>query len=42
MEKLHLVSDVRWPKPQRLASKVADPAVRARIRGYRAEPGSAA
>lgn len=34
MEQLHMVRDVRWPNPARLASKVADPATRRRIRGW--------
>lgn len=34
MEQLHMARDVRWPNPARLASKVADPATRRRIRGW--------
>lgn len=33
MEKLHLAKDVRWPKPERVASKLKDPAMRGRVRG---------
>lgn len=34
MERLGMARDVRWPNPARLASKVADPATRRRIRGW--------
>jgi stearoyl-CoA desaturase (delta-9 desaturase) len=34
LEVLGLASDVRWPKPQRLAGKLVDPAGANRIRGY--------
>jgi stearoyl-CoA desaturase (delta-9 desaturase) len=37
LEKSRLAYDVRWPKPARLAAKVTDPAVRARIRGWSPE-----
>lgn len=33
MEKLHLVNDVRWPNPQRIAAKLKDPAMAKRVRG---------
>ena len=34
LERLNLASDVRWPKPERLAKKLVDPAMAPRIRGY--------
>jgi len=34
LEVLHLAKDVRWPKPQRIAAKLVDPAMRRRVRGY--------
>jgi stearoyl-CoA desaturase (delta-9 desaturase) len=34
MEWTRLVSDVRWPKPLRLAAKLKDPAMASRIRGH--------
>jgi stearoyl-CoA desaturase (delta-9 desaturase) len=34
MESMKLVTDVRWPKPQRIANKLKDPAMRRRVRGY--------
>ena len=34
LEKTGLATDVRWPKPERLAKKLADPQMRNRIRGY--------
>lgn len=37
MEKTGLATDVRWPKPERLVKKLANPADRFRVRGY-AEP----
>jgi stearoyl-CoA desaturase (delta-9 desaturase) len=33
MEWLHLARDVRWPKPERVAAKLKDPAMRSRVRG---------
>ncbi|MDO8309732.1 MAG: acyl-CoA desaturase [Actinomycetota bacterium] len=33
LEKLRLAHDVRWPKPERIAAKLKDPAMRARVRG---------
>ena len=33
MEKLHIVSDVRWPKPERVAGKLKNPALSRRVRG---------
>jgi stearoyl-CoA desaturase (delta-9 desaturase) len=35
MERLRLVRDVRWPKPERIAAKLNDPALVSRVRGYR-------
>lgn len=37
LEVLNLAHDVRWPKPQRLAKKLADPSMAPRLRGYAAE-----
>jgi stearoyl-CoA desaturase (delta-9 desaturase) len=34
LENLNLVTDVRWPKPERLAKKLIDPEMRFRLRGY--------
>lgn len=34
MEHLRLARDVRWPSPARLAAKLADPAMRRRLRGW--------
>jgi stearoyl-CoA desaturase (delta-9 desaturase) len=34
MESMKLVTDVRWPKPARIAKKLKDPAMRRRVRGY--------
>ncbi|MFM8896166.1 MAG: acyl-CoA desaturase [Actinomycetales bacterium] len=34
LEVLKLASDVRWPKPQRIAARLVDPAMRTRVRGY--------
>jgi stearoyl-CoA desaturase (delta-9 desaturase) len=36
LERLHLVRDVRWPKPERVVAKLKDPAMAHRVRGYRA------
>jgi stearoyl-CoA desaturase (delta-9 desaturase) len=36
MERAKLVYDVRWPKPERLATKLVDPAMTSRLRGYSA------
>lgn len=36
MERLHLVRDVRWPRPERVVAKLKDPAMAPRVRGYRA------
>lgn len=33
MEWLRLAKDVRWPKPERVAAKLKDPAMRSRVRG---------
>jgi stearoyl-CoA desaturase (delta-9 desaturase) len=35
LERLHLVRDVRWPKPERVVAKLKDPALASRVRGYR-------
>lgn len=37
MEKTGLVTDVRWPKPERLAKKLKNPQDRFRLRGYHGE-----
>ena len=34
LEKMKLVNDVRWPKPERLVRKLVDPTMAPRIRGY--------
>ena len=36
MEHTKLAYDVRWPKPERLATKLVDPAMTRRLRGYSA------
>ena len=36
LERLGLATDVKWPKPMRLAAKLKDPAMAPRIRGYAA------
>ncbi|CAB4887754.1 MAG: acyl-CoA desaturase [Actinobacteria bacterium] len=36
LERLGLATDVRWPKPLRLAGKLKDPAMAPRVRGYAA------
>lgn len=36
LERLGLATDVKWPKPLRLAAKLKDPAMAPRIRGYAA------
>ena len=41
LETIGLVTDVRWPKPLRLASKLKDPATAHRIRGYAAAVAAA-
>ncbi len=33
MEKLGMAYDVRWPRPERIAAKLKDPAMRRRVRG---------
>ena len=40
LERLHLVRDVRWPKPERVVAKLKDPAMATRVRGYRAPTSS--
>ena len=37
MEKTGLVTEVRWPKPERLVKKLKDPNDRFRLRGYKGE-----
>lgn len=37
LERSGLVTDVRWPKPERLAKKLKDPQDRFRLRGYHGE-----
>lgn len=37
LERTRLVTDVRWPKPERLAKKLKDPRDRFRLRGYHGE-----
>ncbi|MDP2287093.1 MAG: acyl-CoA desaturase [Actinomycetota bacterium] len=34
LERMKLVNDVRWPKPERLVRKLTDPTMAPRIRGY--------
>ncbi|MFZ4485840.1 MAG: hypothetical protein ACOYO9_04560, partial [Candidatus Nanopelagicales bacterium] len=41
LEKIGLITDVRWPKPLRLATKLKDPAMAHRIRGYAAAVAAA-
>lgn len=36
LERMHLVHDVRWPKPERVVAKLKDPAMASRVRGYNA------
>jgi len=40
MERLRLIRDVRWPKPERVAAKLKDPSMAPRVRGYRAPTGA--
>ena len=42
LERMHLVRDVRWPKPERVVAKLKDPTMASRVRGYRpaATPGA--
>lgn len=35
-ERMGLVRDVKWPKPERIVAKLEDPAMAYRVRGYRA------
>ncbi len=35
-ERMGIIHDVRWPKPERIAAKLADPSLANRVRGYRA------
>jgi stearoyl-CoA desaturase (delta-9 desaturase) len=39
MERLRMATDVRWPKPERIAAKLVDPSMRSQVRGY-VEPAS--
>lgn len=41
LERMHLVHDVRWPKPERVVAKLKDPSMASRVRGYRAPVASA-
>lgn len=34
LERMNLAYDVRWPKPERIAKRLIDPAMRIRVRGY--------
>jgi len=34
LERMNLAYDVRWPKPERIAKRLIDPAMRTRVRGY--------
>ena len=34
LESMRLATDVRWPKPARIAAKLKDPAMRSKVRGY--------
>jgi stearoyl-CoA desaturase (Delta-9 desaturase) len=34
LERMNLAYDVRWPKPERVANKLIDPAMRSRVRGF--------
>jgi len=34
MERMRMATDVRWPKPERIAAKLVDPSMRVRVRGY--------
>ncbi len=36
LERLRLVRDVRWPRPERIVARLKDPAMVHRVRGYRA------
>jgi stearoyl-CoA desaturase (delta-9 desaturase) len=38
LERLRLVRDVRWPKPERIVTRLKDPALAHRVRGYRPSP----
>lgn len=35
LERMSLVRDVRWPKPERIVAKLKDPSMATRVRGYR-------
>lgn len=35
LERMSLVRDVRWPKPERVVAKLKDPSMATRVRGYR-------
>jgi len=34
MERMRMATDVRWPKPERIAAKLVDPSMRVRVRSY--------
>jgi stearoyl-CoA desaturase (delta-9 desaturase) len=34
LERMRLATDVRWPKPERIAAKLKDPSMRSQVRGY--------
>jgi stearoyl-CoA desaturase (delta-9 desaturase) len=42
LERLRLVRDVRWPRPERIVARLKDPAMACRVRGYRPAASPAA
>ena len=42
LERLRLVRDVRWPRPERIVARLKDPAMARRVRGYRPAASPAA
>lgn len=38
LEALHLATDVKWPKPERVVAKLKDPSMASRVRGYQSTP----
>jgi stearoyl-CoA desaturase (delta-9 desaturase) len=38
LEALHLASDVKWPKPDRVVAKLKDSAMASRVRGFQSTP----
>jgi stearoyl-CoA desaturase (delta-9 desaturase) len=42
LERLRLVRDVRWPRPERIVARLTDPAMARRVRGYRPAASPAA